>query len=197
MILRKKESPPQNIKGKDSGQIEWVVGMFSVLLLGILMYTQIQLAAWEATADYLEDTLAASNLAAALIDVEEYGKSHKTFIRDVSAAFDIYRDAVRENLQLNESWECDNQTLISGPVEIVDFVIYNVDGNHVEAIRVDGDGQMLEQWSGERGILRAPNGVLVEYTGIYSEIQFQVRGILGICVDAHKGKLVDIVSGEE
>lgn len=197
MNLLREEFPPQNIKRKDSGQVEWVVGMFMVLVLGILMCTQIQLAAWKAASDYMEDALAASNLAAALIDVEEYGKSHKTYIRDVSNAFDIYRDAVRENLQLNQSWECVNQNLIAGPVEIVDFVIYNVDGNDVEAIRVNVDGYSLEQWSGERGVLRAPNGVLVEYTGIYSEIQFQVRGFLGISVDAHKGKLVDIVSGEE
>ena len=194
--MRREEFPQQNIKVKDRGQVEWAMGIFIVLILGIMMYTQIQLAAWEAASDYLEDALAASNLAAALIDVEEYGKSHKTVIRDVSYAFDIYRDAVRENLQLNQSWECANQTLISGPVEITDFVIYNVDGDHVEAIRVNEGGQVLEQWSGVRGILRAPNGVPVEYTGIYSEIQFQVEGFLGVCVDAHKGKLVDIVSEE-
>lgn len=192
--MRREEFPLQNIKAKDRGQVEWAMGMYVVIVLGIMMYTQLQLAAWDATADYLEDALAASNLAAALIDVEEYGKSHRAFIGDASFVFDIYRDAVRENLQLNQSWECANQTLISGPVEITDFVIYNVDGDHVEATRLNVAGQVLEQWSGESGILKAPNGVSVEHTGIYSEIQFQVRGFLGICVDAHKGKLVDIVS---
>lgn len=192
--MRREEFPLQNIKAKDRGQVEWVMGIFIVLILGIMMYTQIQLVAWETASDYLEDALAASNLAAALIDVEEYGKSHKTLIRDVSYVFDIYRDAIRENLQLNQSWECVDQTLISGPVEITDFVIYNVDEAYVEAIRVNEAGQVLERWSGERGILRAPNGVPVEHTGIYSEIQFQVKGFLGICVGAHKGKLVDIVS---
>lgn len=196
MNLKREESPRPNIKSKDEGQVEWVAGMFMVLVLGVLVCTQMQIVSWETTSDYLEDALAVSNLAAALIDVEEYGKSHKVCIEDAADAFDIYRDAVRENLQLDSSWECANQTLISGPVEIADFVIYNVDENLVEAIRLNGDGQFLEQWSGERGILRAPNGTPVEHTGIYSEIRFQVRGFLGICVNAHKGKLVDIVSEE-
>ena len=197
MNLRKKGFLRQNINKKDKGQAEWVAGMFFVLVTGILMYTRIQIAAWETTAAYLEDALAASNLAAALIDVEEYGKSHRVLIGDIPAVFDIYRDAVQENLQLDDSWECANKSLISGPVEIVDFVVYNVDGDHVEAIRVDGDGQPIEQWGGERGVLTAPNGVPVECTGVYSEIRFMVRGFLGISADAHKGKLVDIVSEEE
>ena len=197
MNLRRKGFLRQSIRKKDRGQAEWVAGMFFVLVAGILMYTRIQIAAWETTAAYLEDALAASNLAAALIDVEEYGKSHRVLIRDIPAVFSVYREAVRENLQLDDSWECANKTLISGPVEIVDFVVYNVDGDHVEAIRADGDGQPIEQWSGERGVLTAPNGVPVEYTGVYSEIRFLVRGFLGISEEAHKGKLVDIVSEQE
>ena len=195
MNLRKGRFLRQSIS-VDKGQVEWVMGLFFMLIVGILMYTRIQLAVWEATAVYLEDALAASNLAAALIDVEEYGKSHKMIIKDASVAYEIYREAVWENMQLNESWECANQAMISGPVEIVDFVIYNVDGNQVEAVRVDMDGQPVDQWSGVRGVLRAPNGVFVEYTGVYSEIRFQVKGFLGISAEAHKGKLVDIVSEE-
>ena len=195
MNLRKGRFPRQNIN-VDKGQAEWAMGLFLVLIAGILMYARIQLAVWEATAVYLEDALAASNLAAALIDVEEYGKSHRMLIKDPSAAYEIYREAVWENLQLDEAWECANQAMISGPVEIADFVIYNVDGDRVEAVRVDMSGQPVDRWSGGRGILRAPNGVPVECTGVYSEIRFQVTGFPGISVEAHKGKLVDIVSEE-
>lgn len=194
--LRQKNLRQKNLRQKDRGQVEWVTGLFFLLMLGILMCTWVQLASWRATADYLEDALAASNLASALIDVEEYGKTHKVCIRDASAAFSVYREAVRENLQLDEAWECSNQGLISGPVEIVDYVIYNVDGNQVEAVRVVGSGQPAERWCGERGNLRTPNGVPVEYTGVYSEICFSVEGFLGVTVEARKGKFVDIVAGE-
>ncbi|MCM1091138.1 MAG: hypothetical protein NC092_04285 [Butyrivibrio sp.] len=183
------------VKGvKDQGQIEWVVGPFFVLLLSILAYTQLQLASWRSTAAYLEDALAASNLAAALIDVKEYGKTNKVCIKDEEMAYDIFLDAVQDNLCLNEQWECANTAMISGPVEIRDFVIYNVDKKKIKAARVGANGLVKESWDGALGQLRAPNGVLVEHTGIYSEISFPVEGFMGITVEAHKGKLVDIVS---
>ena len=50
--------------------------------------------------------------------------------------------------------------------------------------------------TGTLGSVRAPNGVMVESTGIYSEIVYRVKGFPGIETDAHKGKLVDIVMCE-
>ncbi len=199
MHSRRKGCPQPRIRAGDYGQIECVTGLFSVLILAVVVYSQLQLAAWRSTSDYLEDTLAASNLAAALIDVGEYGSSHKVKISDEAAAYEIFLEAVRDNLQLNDEWECVNHTLIAGPVEVADFVIYNVDISSVKATRVGAGGRVLERWSGVRGHLRAPNGVTVEHTGIYSELQFPVRGFPGVEVQAHKGKLIDIVSlkGEE
>lgn len=198
MSLKREGCQQRNINSrqsiKDQGQIEWVVGPFFVLLLGILAYTQLQLASWRSTAAYLEDALAASNLAAALIDVKEYGKTNKVCIHDEEMAYSIFLDAVQDNLQLDAEWECANPALISGPVEIMDFVIYNVDKNKIEAVRVGANGLVKERWKGTLGQLRAPNGVLVEHTGIYSEISFPVEGFGGMTVQAHKGKLVDIVS---
>lgn len=196
MNLRKEGCPRLNINGKDRGQAEWVAGLFFLLILSVLMAAQLKLAAWRHAAVYLEDALAASNLASALIDVEEYGRSHAVLIADVSTAYAVYLDAVRDNLQLNGQWECGNQSLIAGPVEIVDYVIYNVRGEQVDAVRVARDGTISERQSGVRGVVKAPNGVTVECTGIYSEIQFPVEGFPGVTVQAHKGKLVDIVSEE-
>lgn len=196
MSLRKQRRPRRSISADKGQAAELTLGLFFVLLAGILMCARIQLAVWETASAKLEDALAASNLAAALIDVEEYGKTHKTLIKDPSAAFAVYQDAVKENLRLDESWENADQDLICGPVEITDFVIYNVSGGHVEAVRVDRDGRPTDRWSGESGALKAPNGILVENTGVYSEIRFQVRGLFGIYAEAHKSKLVDIVAEE-
>lgn len=194
MILRRKRCLRQSTKTKDSGQAEWASGIFFILILGIMMYTQLQLASWRSVSAYLEDALAASNLASALIDMEEYGKSHKVIIPDAQKAYNIYLDAVKDNLGLNQQWECANQGMFEGPVEIVDYVIYNVDGKNVNAFRVGRDGKVSGQWSGDLHSVKAPNGIPVECTGVYSEIQFPVQGFLGIEVQAHKGKLVDIVA---
>ncbi len=196
MNFMKREYLRQSIREKDAGQLEWTGGLFFVLILAILMYTQLQLASWRSTAVYLEDALAASNLASALIDVEEYGKTHKVLIRDEQKAFEIYRDALRVNLGLDEQWICENQNILSGPVDIVDYIIYNVDENIVEIVRVGADGQVLERQSGIKGTVQAPNGSLVENTGVYSELSFAVKGFPKLQIQARKGKLVDIVKGE-
>ncbi|MCM1112791.1 MAG: hypothetical protein NC399_06010 [Muribaculum sp.] len=196
MNLKKHVCQRQSISAKDRGQVEWAAGLFFLLLLGILAYTQIWLAAWRAASDYLEDALAAANLASALIDVEEYGRTHKVLIADASDAYAIYLDAVQGNLGLDGEWECANQGLIAGPVEIVDYIVYNVEDGRVDAVRVGRDGQEIQIASGVGGIVRTPNGVAVEHTGVYSEIRFLVKGFPGMTIQAHKGKLVDIVAEE-
>lgn len=197
MHLKRNGCQRPNISAKDRGQAEWAVGLFYLLVLAIVMNVLLTFASWRSTAGYLEDALALSNLASALIDLEEYGKSHKVVIADAAAAYDIYVDAVRDNLGLDDNWECANRALIAGPVEIVDYIVYNVEQNRVNAVRVGRDGRVAERWSGVRGEIQAPNGVTVEYTGVYSEIRFDVEGFAGVRVEAHKGKLVDIVAKNE
>ena len=46
----------------ESGQVSWVLGLFLILFLAILLYMQLQLAMYKASARYLEDALALSNL---------------------------------------------------------------------------------------------------------------------------------------
>lgn len=171
-------------------------GLFWVLLLAIVLYTRLQIAAWQSTSTYLEDALAASNLASALIDLEEYGRTHKVLVKDAQGAFARYQDAVRENLGLNDDWICANAQLLEGPVEVVTYIIYNVDGPGVEIIRMNGLGQVIERSTGHKGSVTAPNGKIVEHTGIYSELRFVVKGFPGMVIQARKGKLADIVAQE-
>lgn len=184
-----------NLLRRKSGSIEWVTGLFFILFLVILLCAELQLSVYCASSLYLEDALAASNLASAVIDIEEYGISHTVRIAEPVEAYGRYVKAVKENLQLNESWECTNSTLISGPVSIVKYVVYNVEKDGVKIFHVSGDGRVREE-QGVPGRVVAPNGVAVEETSIYSEISFPVKGFPGITVQAHKGKLVDIVAEE-
>lgn len=180
---------------RKSGNIEWVTGLFFVLFLVILLCAELQLSVYRAASLYLEDALAASNLASAVIDIEEYGISHKVRIADPALAYDSFLKAVKENLQLNESWECTNSTLIAGPVAIASYIVYNVEEENVKIYYVANDGRVRRE-QGRLGGVTAPNGVPVEETSIYSEISFPVKGFLGTTVQAHKGKLVDIVAEE-
>lgn len=178
-----------------SGQTEAAAGMFLLLFLAVLLYGRLQTETYRAAAQYLEDALAASNLASAVIDVEEYGISHNIIIEDPQLSFEKYKEALKGNLNLDDSWQCPNKRMISGQVTIADYIIYNCEQEQISAYRI-GETGILEQWQGRAGEITAPNGVPVESTGIYSEITFPVEGVWGISTEARKGKLVDIVSNE-
>lgn len=183
---------------KESGSVQMVAGLYCLLFLGVLLYSQFQIFMFRESGMYLEDALAASNLAAAVADIEEYGASHKVWITDVRQAYAKYKTAVKENLQLNESWEGLNPALISGVVKIEQFIVYNVEGENVQISRISESGEVQEEW-GILGMVVTPEGTSVTHTGIYSEISFPVKGFAGITVQARKGKFVDIVreEGEE
>lgn len=189
MRFRKRGFPRPNT---ESGKVEWAAGLFFLLFLGIFLRAQLQLDAYRSSSQYLEDALALSNLASAVVDVEEYGISHKLVITDPRQAYERYRVAVKENLNLNDQWECQGDGVITGPVTIVNYTVYNVSGNDVEVSRFDEDG-LMTQWREQLGSAVAPNGTKIEATGVYSEITYQLEGFLGTVAEARKGKLADIV----
>lgn len=204
MILRKEEFPRRNIKkicnftfpertlaGKESGQIGCMVGLFFTLFLGVMLYAVLWLEHYRAVSLYMEDALAASNLASAVVDVQEYGISHSILIARPEEAYKTYQWAVRGNLNLNAEWKGQAGSLMQGPVSIVQYIIYNVRGNEVTVYHFDEDGQMT-QLQETLGNVAAPNGILVESTSVYSEIAFETEGLLGIKVRAHKGNLADV-----
>lgn len=175
--------------------MEWVTGLFFLLFLAILLCTQLQIEGYLSTALYLEDALAASNLASAVIDIQEYGISHTVQITDPAAAYVLYEEALKENLSLDENWECPNRSLISGPVTVEEYTVYNVKDEVVMIYHVGQNGQIREE-TGVTGEIRSPNGILIESSSVYSEISFPVEGFLGVTVEARKGKLADIVINE-
>lgn len=199
MHLKIRNHLQQSIRGSDSGQAEWVAGLFWILILAILLCTELQILAMKSTAMMVEDALAASNLASALIDVGEFGKSGRILIRDEDEAFRIYMDALRDNLGLNDAMECVNQRLITRAVEVADYMICNVDENMVCTVRMDGTGRVVSRETGSVGTVRTPDGQVIEHTGIYSRLHFYVQCFPGLVVESNMGKFADIVSekGEE
>lgn len=193
MKFMKKEYLQQ--KTKEEGQASWVFGLFLMLFLAILLCMQLQVALYRESAMYMEDALALSNLASAVIDIEEYGITQKVLITDPEKAYERYCHALRENLGLDHNFTARNRKLISGQVEIQNYTIYNVAAGLVEVWQRDRDGT-VSVWSGTIGNVQAPNGQMIEETGVYSEIMYPVEGFLGTRVTAHKGKLVDVIRND-
>lgn len=182
-------------RSTEKGQVEWALGGFYLVFLTVFLCTCIQLEAFRASSDYLEDALAASNLASAVPDIKEYGRSNRIWIKNPEEAFYRYRVAIAGNLNLNDAWECPNRRLIAGPVRIVTYIVYNVNGNEVCIDSFDAAGQQTQS-QGQLGSVCSPDGKLIECTGVYSEIAFLTEGLFGVKFDAHKGKLADVVAEE-
>ncbi len=194
MRLKRKEYPQPKIKLRKSvGSIEWTTGIMYIFFMALILCSQLQMEVYRTASLYMEDALAASNLASAVIDIEEYGISHIVTISNPTQAFERYKRAIKENLQLSDSWECANTTLISGPVSIEKFIVYNVNNEGVTICTVAENGSVNIS-SKETGTVKAPNDTIITHTSIYSEIAFNIDGVFGTVVRAHKGKLVDIVA---
>lgn len=195
MLLRKTECLQRNIKkiflGKEKGQVGWTTGLFFILFLGVTLCAELQIQRCRAASLYLEDALAASNLASAVIDVREYGISHNILIAEPTGAYALYRQAVMENLNLNASWEGQAGGLVQGRVEIVRYIVYNVRDSEVVIYHFEADGRMTQSRE-ILGSAKAPNGISIESTAVYSEITFEVPGLFGGTVRAHKGNLADV-----
>ena len=166
--------------------------MFFILFLAVLLRSFQQIEAYRSAALYLEDALALSNLASAVVDVEEYGISHRILVEDPDAAYERYKWAVKENLNLDDTWTGAEGSIVTGTVRLMNYTVYNVNENTVTIYQYDGNGPVAE-WQVELGEAAAPDGRVIEATSVYSEIAFWVRGFPGIEIEARKGKLADIV----
>lgn len=182
-------------RGKQKGIVDTVVSMFFLIFAVLLIAYMLQIYQFNATRTFTEDALAASNLASAVIDIQEYGITHNIVIADPQAAYETYKRALRTNMMLDDDWYSQNTLAISGQVEILDYVVYNVVGQDVQ-ITSFGQNPYITTITGGLGSVSAPNGIQIESTSVYSRITFPVEGILGVSAVAEKDKLVDIVGGQ-
>lgn len=181
---------------KERGQIDVIMGMFYLLMVFIIILFAFRMMQYMITSTIVEDALAASNLASAVIDVEEYGKSHTISIQDPESAFLLYREALCHNLKLDEYLNTTNAEILVSKVDIEEYIVYNVSGDLVEIYVIDESGQIQEYGTGRTSEVFTPDHVPVESTTIYSRVTFGVKGLWNQIIPAMKEKSIDIVRCE-
>ncbi|MDR0949432.1 MAG: hypothetical protein LBM69_07970 [Lachnospiraceae bacterium] len=181
---------------RSEGQVTTVTGLFFLLLLVIVMATQIRLAAFRGAGIFAEDALAASVLASALIDIEEYGKTHMLRIASPQNSYTLFMELLPKNLNLNHNWESKNQQIVKGKIEVWEYIVYNVDGKRV-MVSEFGKSEK-ETYEDARGVgsVQTPNGIQIESTSIYSRIGFWVTGLFETEFYAFKEVCVDVVTNQ-
>ncbi len=177
---------------KREGKIETVITFFFVLFVVAILIYVLQIHIFQNLSMDMEDALAASNLASAVIDIQEYGISENLIIANPQDAFETYQDALKVNMELDDTWYSSNPA-ITEPVVIEEYIVYNVYGDDVEIYHF-GSNDYSQVIIGGKGTVTAPNGKIIETTSIYSKISFWLDGFFHIRVPAKKDKLVDIIS---
>ncbi len=173
-----------------------IMGMFFFLIIFIVVLFGFRITQYMVTAAYVEDALAASNLASAVIDLKEYGKNHTVCIQDPEKAFLLYREALCHNLGTDEALQTTNSELLAADVTILEFIIYNIRDEQVEIYVLDGKGRMKEYRVAQKGEVYTPDHVKVETATIYSRVGFYVNGLMEQLIYAEKEKSIDIVRYE-
>ena len=74
------------IASRSSGQAEYVLGMYALILVMVLALASLNIMQYKADSDIAEDALAASCLAALDIDPYRYGTDHRLVINDPLSA---------------------------------------------------------------------------------------------------------------
>ena len=178
------------ITKKRQGELATFTMVYVLLFFVATVAFALQIREYISLKTHTEDALAASNLASAVIDIQEYGINHNLVIKDPEQAYSIYQEALKINMGLNDQWE-DPTGLISSPVRVEQYIVYNVRGSEVE---VTSFGEGLNYSATETlGSATSPNGQVIESTSVYSRISYQVDGYFGVTVPAENDKLVDIV----
>lgn len=194
MRWQKKECLLRKIKWqkKNQGQISVCMGMFFCMIVFLTILCQIKLLQYRAAGALVEDALAASNLASAVINVEEYGKTHNIFVESPEMAFFRYREALQYNMQLDTELQSREGCAVCGKVDILSYQIFQVAGDKVCIYRFNEEGRLMETLVQELSSAALPDGKAIEGTSIYSKVGFRVRGLGEEIIYAIKEKSVDI-----
>ncbi|MCR4792833.1 MAG: hypothetical protein K5871_08780 [Lachnospiraceae bacterium] len=191
-----RQNTEARIKGlrKSEGKAEYVLGMYSLILVMVLALASIQIMQYKADSDIAEDALAASCLAALDADPYRYGLNHKLVINDPVSARGIFENALRKNMNLDDSYRplSGGNGYVSGNVTIEDFRIYLIDGDEVTEYVVT-DYAVTEN-KGTYGIMQTPSGSIVRSAGAYARVSFDTEGFLGVRVRACKEAYAEMLA---
>lgn len=134
------------------------------------------------TAQDIQDSLYLSNTATyKYIDKKLLGDDGEyLIIKDVDNALQIFKDKLKHNMKLDNTFKPITVKTIEGKISIKEFIIYNVQGNLVEIYALSTNGMLnktIKDLSKETIV--TPNGYKVKATTVHTTISFNVKGMNG------------------
>lgn len=140
-----------------------------------------------------EDAMVSSTLAGAIIDIEEYGKTGNIIVTDYKKSYQKFKKCLNDNLRLDNNDVSEYTSFFSGPINVTDYIIYNVNEETGEVQIMQGTGEVLvNTYKNSLGNTFAPDGTKIVKSSIYSKIKFDVRYSQSTSFEADKDCCVDI-----
>lgn len=178
---------------KKEGSVENFMAMAILIVVALLVVFAIKSKETNIISNYTTDAIVASNLAAATVDLKEYGTTKRIVNNDFEKSFNEFERSLKENLNLDNNFIPKSKNMISSKVTIDTFSIYNVVGNDIQLTKRNANGNVTKQvFRNGLGSTKTPNGVLINTTTIYSKIGFELKGYLKNKHYAYKENSVDI-----
>ena len=177
---------------KEKGKVEVVVTLYLIALLFISVSAVICLFSVQVWKENMQDNIVTSALAAAVVDMEEMGKTGNVRLKEdgpqIAASFKNY---MKINADLNEVMEPRNEnSIITGPVVLNEMITCE---------RIDSsEGVSYEVYhfpAGTRETVTTPpviNGETVEKTSIYVKVTIPIKTFFGIELDSVFSNIVGV-----
>lgn len=161
---------------KDRGIIEYSLSLIFLMICVLVILLTFSFRRSIIERSYLEDGLAASTLAAAIIDTDVYGESEELIISDTDRAYLTFKQTLKTNLGLDDSFMPISEAFMESQVNVLEFRIYNVKEGLVTETLYDEHGNKQVQVLG--AVTMTPNNKAIESTTVYSKIEFDVKGYM-------------------
>ena len=164
---------------KKEGKVSIFIAIMSLQIIVIVIVYSLKINQLEFTRNFVEDSLVNANLAAATIDLEEYGATNNIINKDSAKSFNDYSISLKEGLGLDDSFIPDEDSFIKSKVIVEKFIIYSVLDNDVLMSSRDSNGNFANTvYKDQVGIMKTPDGFLIKDTTVYSQISFSVHGLM-------------------
>lgn len=180
---------------KKDGGITIFISLIAFFIVTICICFSFTIRKLDFTRNYIEDGLVASNLAAATIDLKEYGTTKNIINNDFEKSFRDFSNSLKVNLDLDEKYISKNK-IIDGSIKVDIFRIYNVKGEDIEIITKDNGQFKKYKYNNSVGKISTPDGVIIKNTTIYSKISFTIKTIFNQEKYVSKENSVDITNNQ-
>ncbi|MBE5928467.1 MAG: hypothetical protein E7267_03720 [Lachnospiraceae bacterium] len=178
---------------KKRGKIEYIAAYMIICFTGLLMLFSFSVKEVRQNEIFIKDGLDSACLAAALIDLEDYAKDRFIFIPNYEYNRQIFLNALKENLNLNNDYTPKEKALFDR-ITVHEFIIYNIADGELYTYRYS-DGKMpVLKTEGYDKNKRTPDGTLIESSTIYADIGMNVTSFAGVTKYVHVKSSVDVVN---